>query len=249
MEKSENLTVLIQQIRNLLAFHQGIGLTQYPADPRLLSFLAQKQISTMPFKEGIACREPEPGYAPPPDVPLAEIAVAIEQCRRCSLHQGRIRAIAGNGAAQATLMIIEDQPGEIEESTGYPFAGEPGAMLDRMLSAMGFKRAEVSLTSIIKCRPPQDRDPDEHEIKTCLTYLTRQIAAVNPQVICTMGPLAAQTMTGKNQPLLRLRGHFHDYHGTPLMATFHPHFLIKNPELKKACWDDLQLVLEKLRQN
>ena len=115
-----------------------------------------------------------------------------------------------------------------------------------MMGAIDLDRSKIYLASIVKCRPKENRDPDPQEIRTCLTYLARQIAAVNPAVICTMGPLAARILTGNQQSLFRFRGHFHDFHGTPLMPTFHPRFLRKNQEMKKASWADLQMIQKKL---
>jgi DNA polymerase len=175
---------------------------------------------------------------------------ALEQelagCRLCSLHQDRRRLVPGSGSGTGGLLLIEDQPGEAEEASGLPFAGDAGELLDKMLLAIGLTRKEVYLTSLLKCRPPENRPPTKNEIATCRNFLDRQIAAVNPAIICVMGQHAAQFLTGSDLPLFRLRGKFHDFHGIPLLVSFHPGFLLRHPEMKKGSWQDLQMLQKKI---
>ncbi len=177
---------------------------------------------------------------------MAELDRELTDCRLCPLHLSRHRIVPGRGPGRADLLLIEDQPGAEEEAGTTPFSGESGELLEKMLKAIGLKREGVYLTSLVKCRPPEDREPTGGEIATCQNYLARQIAAVKPAVICVMGPRAARLLTGSDLPLFRIRGRFYDFHGTPLLATFHPRFLLRNPEMKKASWQDLQTIQKKL---
>jgi len=249
---------LLEQTREVLAYHQQMGVSELPSTPEMEKFLAGSQSGAAPAtgkaapllcgKTGqkAASQNPEPTPKISISQPLAEICLDIDDCTKCELHRKRSRIIAGSGSGKAGLLIIEDQPSGPEEKDAHPFAGEAGELFDRMLKAINLKRQEVYLTSLVKCRPPEDRDADQEEIQICLPYLTRQIAAVNPAVICVMGPLSAGVLTGSKEPLFRIRGRFHDFHGTPLMATFHPRFLLRNEEMKKGSWQDLQLIQKKL---
>ncbi len=248
---------LLQKARNLLAFHRKMGLSEVELTPEISKFLgAELTVPTTeqtPAKTGNRPAASASFFKPAPDSaigqPLAEIYQDIIDCTKCSLHNKRRNIVPGCGPAGASLFIVEDQPAAAEDETGYPFAGEAGELFDKMMKAIGLDRSQIYLASIVKCRPGNDRDPDPQETRTCLSYLARQIAAVNPAVICTMGPLAARVLTGNHQSLFRFRGRFHDFHGTPLMPTFHPRFLLKNEEMKKASWADLQTIQKKLPES
>lgn len=245
---------LLEKTRSLLNFQRNMGVKDIVLTPEVENFLSQK--TAHPLKSTAVTPEPArqgnggPMFRPAPDsalgLPLAEIHQEIEGCTKCPLHHDRDRIVPGCGPAGARLFIIEDQPTIEEEHAGHPFAGESGGLFDKMMKAINLERADIYLTSIVKCRPRNDRDPKPEEIRTCLTYLARQIATVNPAVICTMGPLSARVLTGNNQSLFRFRGKFHDFHNTPLIPTFHPRFLLKNQEMKKGSWADLQQIQKKL---
>ena len=247
---------LLNKIRALLAFHQGMGLTEIETTPEINKFMGAVSpppaSDHAPPKTSTRSAVPTQLFKPAPKsavgLPLAEIYQDISGCTKCLLHKSRRNIVPGCGQAGAALFIIEDQPAAAEDAAGQPFSGEEGALLDKMMQAIGLDRSQIYFTSIVKCRPEGDRDPDHQETITCLAFLARQIAAVNPAVICAMGPLAAQTLTGNHQSLFRFRGRFHDFHGTPLMPTFHPRFLLKNTEMKKASWADLQMIQKKLTE-
>jgi DNA polymerase len=247
----------LKMARNILSFQKDMGISEIPLTPEIEKFLSGASLASPKEQIRPAVKISPPGtsptaplFSPAPEsaanLPLAEIYQDIEVCVKCSLHQDRKQIVPGCGPAGAKLFIIEDQPTAAEEETGHPFAGESGELFDKMLKAIGLDRSEIYLTSIVKCRPLGDRDPNADEIRACLTYLARQIAAVNPIVICAMGPLAAKVLTGNNQSLFRFRGKFHDFHGTPLLPSFHPHFLLNNNEMKKGSWADLQLIQKKI---
>jgi DNA polymerase len=170
----------------------------------------------------------------------------LGDCTRCFLHEKRQNLVFGEGNQRPRLMVIGDWPGPEDDRTGLPFQGIEGEMLTNMLKAIGLERPEVYVTTLVKCQPPAGRPPTRDEIATCLPFLFQQIDAIAPVVICAMGPLATQTLLVTDQPLTRLRGGFHDCRGVALMPTFHPRFLHKNPEMKKATWQDLLMVKKKL---
>jgi uracil-DNA glycosylase family 4 len=248
---------LLKKARDLLAFHRKMGLSEVELSPEISKFLGEEVVAPTaeqtPTKTGSKPTTSSSFFKPAPDsaigLPLEEIYQDINDCTKCSLHNKRRNIVPGCGPAGASLFIIEDQPTAAEDEKGHPLAGDAGELFDKMMKAIGLDRSQIYLASIVKCRPEEDRDPDPQETRTCLSYLARQIAAVNPTVICTMGPLAARVLTGNHQSLFRFRGRFHDFHGTPLMPTFHPRFLLKNPEMKKASWVDLQTIQKKLPES
>lgn len=193
---------------------------------------------------------PQPRLPAPRDrlpVGLGRLREEMGDCRHCPLHQGRENLVFGQGdEAGGGLLLIGDSPGPAENRAGSPFQGEAGTLLDKMLAAIGLARGQIYLTDLVKCAPPGSRPPDAVEIQKCLPFLLRQIEALNPAVICAMGPLAAQTLLRTRQSLFKLRGRFHDCQGRPLLATFSPDFLLHNPEMKKAAWLDLQMLQKRL---
>jgi DNA polymerase len=259
MTISHNTQRLLENVRTLLTRQENLGISRIPLTPEITKFL-NGPARTPPHAEssfakpvtppgaGRAAEQFSPAPASALNLPLAEVHREIAGCRKCPLHKGCKQIVPGSGPAGAGLFIIEDQPTAAEEEAGHPLAGEPGELFDKMLKAIGLERSAVYLTSIVKCRPQGDQDPNADEIRSCLTNLARQIAAVNPAVICTMGPLAGRVLTGNNQSLFRFRGKFHDFHGTPLLPSFHPRFLLNNSVMKKGSWTDLQLLQKKLAE-
>lgn len=247
----------IKQSRDALLFLMDMGITELPLTPEVKSFLKWEGSQKENLDKSLARQDEKkktskifPGLGKMVEGNnnsiLEEITLDIKDCTRCALHQHRSAIVTGQGEKEARLFIIEEKPAEDEENTGVCIAGEAGDLLDKMLQAIGLDRSETYITSIVKCRPENDRHPTDTEINTCLPFLARQISAVKPSIIFALGPLAAKVMTGISQPLFRIRGKFHDFHGTPLMASFHPSFLLKNKEMKKASWIDLQMIQNKL---
>lgn len=261
---SDSLRKILADTREFLRFQEEMGITELPLTPELRRFLAGPEQPApakavppprtplaRPAQAGAPPRpvpppRPKPPATPGNAQPIGEIHQELAGCRLCPLHETRHQVVVGVGSGSSRLLIITEPPGVAEETDGAPLAGEAGELLERMLQAIGLQLGEVYLTSLVKCRPPEDREPHPTEIHTCLNYLFRQIAAINPTVLFGLGPLTARILTGSTQPLFRLRGRFHDFHGTPLLVTFHPGFLLRNPEMKKASWQDLQLVQKKL---
>jgi uracil-DNA glycosylase family 4 len=179
---------------------------------------------------------------------LAELEAVAKQCTQCRLHRGRTHVVFGVGNPHAELMFVGEAPGRDEDLQGEPFVGRAGQLLTRIIEAIGMKRRDVYIANVIKCRPPNNRNPEEDEISRCEPYLIRQIALVKPQLIVALGTFAAQTLLKTKLPISQLRGRFHTYQGVRVMPTFHPAFLLRNPERKRAVWEDMQAVQRELRQ-
>lgn len=175
---------------------------------------------------------------------MADIRADLGDCRRCRLCEGRKNIVFGAGDPAARLMFVGEGPGREEDLQGLPFVGEAGQLLTKMIEAMSYTRETVYICNVVKCRPPENRNPSPEEISACSPFLLRQIKAVAPKVIVALGTFAAQTLLASKEPISRLRGGFHDYHGIPLMPTFHPAFLLRSPEKKRETWSDLQQVMK-----
>ena len=190
----------------------------------------------------------EPPLTPLSRLSLAELEAVAKQCTACRLHQGRTHVAFGVGNPHAELMFAGEAPGRDEDLQGEPFVGRAGQLLTRIIEAIGMKRQDVYIANVIKCRPPNNRNPEADEIAHCEPYLIRQIALVQPRLIVALGTFAAQTLLQTKLPISQLRGRFHTYQGVKLMPTFHPAFLLRNPERKRAVWEDMQMVQRELRQ-
>jgi DNA polymerase len=179
---------------------------------------------------------------------LPTIREDIGDCTRCKLHQlGRKQIVFGVGSPDAALMFIGEAPGADEDIQGEPFVGRAGQLLTRIIEAIGLRREDVYIANVIKCRPPQNRNPEPDEVETCEPFLFRQVDALKPRVIVALGKFAAQTLLRTSEPISRLRGRVCDYRGAKLIPTFHPAYLLRNPSSKRQVWEDMKLVSELLR--
>jgi uracil-DNA glycosylase family 4 len=177
---------------------------------------------------------------------LLAIREDLGECTRCKLGRGRTKLVFGVGSPTAPLMFVGEGPGADEDRQGEPFVGRAGQLLTKMIEAMGFRREDVYIANVVKCRPPENRNPEPDEMDACEPFLRRQIAAVGPRVIVALGKIAAQTLLRDTTPITRLRGRWAAYGGVKLMPTFHPAYLLRSPEEKKKAWEDLQLVMKEL---
>jgi DNA polymerase len=177
---------------------------------------------------------------------LEEIRAEMVDCRRCKLFKGRTNLVFGEGDPDARLMFVGEAPGADEDEQGKPFVGAAGQLLNRMLSRLGLNREEVYIANILKSRPPGNRDPEADEIAACLPFLKKQIEAIRPRVIVTLGRIAAQTLLDTKEPLTRMRGHWRRYDDIRVMPTFHPSYLLRFPKERHKTWDDMQQVMEYL---
>ena len=190
-----------------------------------------------------------PAQVEPPaaDVPgWDELAEAVSGCRLCGLCETRTQTVFGVGNRSARLMVVGEAPGAEEDRQGEPFVGRAGLLLNAMLRAAGFERDQVFIANVLKCRPPHNRDPSDEEAGRCLPYLRRQIELVDPDVILCVGRIAAQRLLGTDQTIGRLRGRVHDLEGIPVVATYHPAYLLRSPGEKRKSWEDLKLALKAL---
>jgi DNA polymerase len=186
---------------------------------------------------------PERGCGSPA---LLAVRRELGECARCKLGPGRTTLVFGVGNPSAELMFVGEGPGEEEDLQGEPFVGRAGQLLTKMIEAMGFRRADVYIANVVKCRPPGNRNPEPDEIEACEPFLRSQIAAVGPRVIVALGKFAAQTLLRDPSPIGRLRGRWREYGGVRLMPTFHPAYLLRSPNEKGKAWEDLQLVMKEL---
>ena len=171
---------------------------------------------------------------------LDTIAQEASQCQRCRLCEGRKHVVFGQGNPKARLVLVGEGPGYEEDQRGLPFVGPAGRLLTKILAAIHLSRDDVYICNIIKCRPPHNRNPRPDEIAACLPFLERQIRAINPKLICALGTIAAQTLLQTDTAISRLRGVFHPYADISVMPTYHPAFLLRNPERKRDVWNDVQ---------
>ena len=171
----------------------------------------------------------------------------LGHCQRCKLCQHRKTVVFGEGSPAARLMFIGEGPGEQEDLQGRPFVGKAGQLLDKMIEAMGLQRSEVYIANVVKCRPPGNRNPEPDEIASCSPFLFRQVELIRPEVIVALGKFAAQTLLQTDARISALRGKFHPFRGAKLMPTFHPAYLLRNPESKREAWSDLRQVAGELR--
>ena len=177
---------------------------------------------------------------------LQELRDEIGDCRRCPLSKDRHHIVFGVGNPDADLVFVGEAPGREEDNQGEPFVGKAGQLLTKIISAMGFSRGDVYICNVIKCRPPDNRDPLPPEIEMCEPFVKEQLRIIKPRAICALGGFASQTLLKSEIKISRLRGQFHDYYGVPLMPTYHPSYLLRNPHAKRDVWEDIKKVMELL---
>ncbi|MBI4726750.1 uracil-DNA glycosylase [candidate division TA06 bacterium] len=176
------------------------------------------------------------------NVSLGDYRSQIEKCQKCSLGKTRIKFVFGDGDPNSKLVFVGEAPGSDEDQQGLPFVGKAGQLLTKIIEAINFKRSQVYICNILKCRPPDNRDPLPDEIELCEPYLIRQLEIIKPTVICTLGAFASQTLLKTDIPISKLRGKIHYYQNIKLVPTFHPAALLRNPAWKRDTWEDVKLV-------
>lgn len=227
----------------------GLSFVQGPVDPkwfdRLKAAARREEADLRPSSPPRPATESEK-----PTVPVApsleNVAARVAACSACGLAATRTSVVPGEGNPKARLMFVGEAPGAEEDKQGRPFVGRAGQLLADMIKAMGLSRDEVFIANVLKCRPPGNRDPLPDEIDLCESFLLEQIALVRPEYICALGRIAAQALLKTKTPIGQLRGTFHDYHGVPLLATYHPAYLLRSPGEKKEAWKDLQMIMKKM---
>jgi len=233
MKKNEK-TDLLENLKDGIVFYQALGFENLPIKVKRKSQGSGITRDDGKSKEGA----------------LKALWDEIGDCRRCKLWNKRTHIVFGEGNPDARLIFIGEAPGREEDLQARPFVGDAGKLLTSLIGKMGFRREEVYIANIVKCRPPMNRDPEIDEIEACRGFLERQIAVISPDVIMSLGRISALTLIG--DPALKItaiRGKFFHYRGIPLMPTFHPAYLIRNPRDKWLTWDDSQKVLQKMKGN
>lgn len=168
----------------------------------------------------------------------------IGDCQRCPLHKGRTNLVFGEGNPDAQLMFVGEGPGRDEDAQGRPFVGRAGKLLTKIIEAMGFQREDVYIANIVKSRPPNNRAPEPEEVAACKPFLLRQIDIIQPKVIVCLGATAYQNLMESKVAISKMRGKFHEWHNTQVMPTYHPAFLLRNPNMKRPVWEDMQKVIK-----
>jgi DNA polymerase len=247
-------TPVREQILDHLEFYRELGIRwmRIP-EPRAKTILRMPEKKTVP----ISADSNTANEAPMPRVVMNEsmfdgmpsgadsldaIRADLTDCCRCKLAPTRTNLVFGSGNPHAKLMFVGEAPGADEDEQGLPFVGRAGQLLTKIIDSIGMRREEVFICNILKCRPPGNRNPEPDEIAACEQFLFRQIAAVKPHVICALGAFGAQTLLRTTQPIGRLRGQLIDYRGVKLMATFHPAYLLRNPNEKRKVWEDMKII-------
>ena len=221
----KELSEIMGQVKTHIAYNQSIGLEPPRLSPQ-----------TMAYLEG----------GPIQPTSLEDLREDIGDCRRCKLYQDRTNLVFGEGTPKARLVFVGEGPGREEDLEGRPFVGEAGRLLTRIIKAMGLTRESVYICNVVKCRPPNNRDPEAEEIDSCLPFLRRQLSLIQPDVICALGRVAAQSLLGKAFRITRERGKWHAFMDIPLMPTYHPAYLLRNPTAKREVWEDIQEIMRHL---
>jgi uracil-DNA glycosylase family 4 len=226
------------------------GIEGLPEGPSCEAQHAERHASS----HGDVQREPPPAKSSAEGAThhetLEHIRKGLGDCQRCKLGTTRKNLVFGVGNPNARLVFVGEGPGADEDEKGEPFVGRAGGVLNRLITAMGLKREQVYICNIVKCRPPGNRDPERDEVTACSPFLLRQLRSINPEVIVALGKPATHTLLECNDPISKLRGKFHDFHGIPLMPTYHPSYLLRsggNSDSFWDVWDDMAQVLQLLK--
>ncbi len=219
----------IEAIRNSLISLSEMGCQGFDCSPKTIDTVTQWGSNKPGFQET-----------------LASIREDLGDCRRCKLSETRKNIVFGIGAPNARLVFVGEGPGYDEDQKGEPFVGAAGQLLNKIIHAINLTREQVYICNVIKCRPPGNRNPMPDEITTCYPFLIRQISAIQPDVICALGAFAAQTLLEEKQQISKLRGRFHHYRGIKVLPTYHPAFLLRNPDKKRDVWGDMKKLMTAL---
>lgn len=255
-EKARELAEVARELWRHARWAQALGETTVPpADPSATVFApvaaAAPVVAPLPAPLPVAAPVPAmvPAARPPAPVPaspptdLVSLRDHLGDCRRCKLCSGRKNLVFGVGNPKAELVFVGEGPGADEDEQGIPFVGKAGGLLTKMIEAMGFRREDVYICNVVKCRPPGNRNPEPDEIAACEPFLKAQLAAIQPKAIVALGKFAAQTLLRDETPITRLRGNWRTYEGIRLMPTFHPAYLLRSPAEKAKAWEDLKQVM------
>jgi DNA polymerase len=220
------LNDVVTSVQGYLQYLQRLGVTELPL-PAVMHHEARASAS-----------EPTLSAASR----LQQLAEATRDCQQCRLHESRTHVVFGTGNPAAELVFVGEAPGRDEDQQGEPFVGQAGQLLTRIIEAIGLQREQVYILNVIKCRPPNNRNPLPDELAACRPILQAQLACLQPRVLCALGTFAAQVLLHTEEKISRLRGRFHPLGDIQVMPTYHPAYLLRNPQAKRAVWEDMQLV-------
>lgn len=226
-------------VRNLLEYAKSLGMTEVHLDHRPQTTDRRPQTTDRGLRSAVCGLQSKKG--------LEAIRAEIGDCKRCKLCKGRKNIVFGVGNPDAKLMFIGEGPGADEDEQGIPFVGRAGQLLTKIIEAMNFKRDNVYIANCVKCRPPGNRNPEPDEVKACIPFLIKQTEVIAPKVIVCLGSVATQNLLGTEEKITRLRGNFTEWQNIPVMPTYHPAFLLRNPNMKKPVWEDMQKVMKALK--
>ena len=218
-------------LRDYVRYLRRLGVTDLPL--------------TLPRITPQGSNTPEPAVSSGA-APLAELEASVRDCQACRLHEGRRQVVFGTGNADADLVFVGEAPGHDEDVQGEPFVGRAGQLLTRIIQAIGLTREDVYILNVIKCRPPQNRNPLPDEVAACRPIIDKQLACLKPRVICALGTFAAQALLRSDERISRLRGRFHTMGNILVRPTFHPAYLLRNPQEKRKVWQDMQDIQREL---
>jgi uracil-DNA glycosylase len=219
---------IVTDLITYFEYLKGMGLESVPTGERRMNPPSPKATSPIIFS-------------------LEAIREEMGDCQRCKLHRTRKTLVFGEGNRKASLMFIGEGPGYDEDVQGRPFVGRAGQLLTKIIQAIQLQREEVYIANIVKCRPPQNRNPERDEIEACSPFLLKQIKAIRPRIICALGTFAAQTLLKTTDKITSLRGRVFDLQGIQVMPTYHPAYLLRNPERKRDVWEDMKRIKELLQ--
>jgi len=241
MNKIHNI---LQDLENYLNFQKALGVREIISPHQetavsLQDLESEKNPPIHHFSKG-----GEEGF--PREFLMKSLREEIGNCSRCKLHPTRKNLVFGTGDLYSEMVFVGEAPGADEDIQGEPFVGRAGMLLTKIIKAMGYERKEVYIANIIKCRPPNNRNPEPDEIEQCEPFLIKQLSILKPRVICALGTFAAQTLLKTQERISLLRGKFHSYQGIKVMPTYHPAYLLRNQSEKRVVWEDIKLVMKEL---
>jgi uracil-DNA glycosylase len=249
---------IVAEVRAHLEYQRALGVKSIEAPPfDVQKPIVQPAALSLPKEKSAAAPSASPvvketaktlaSVEAGQPVTLESIREEIGDCTRCKLHKGRNSIVYGEGDPKAAIVFVGEGPGFDEDQQGRPFVGAAGQLLtDIIEKGMKIKRVEVYICNIVKCRPPNNRNPEPDEVEACIGFVRKQITAINPRVIVTLGNVPTQNLLNTKQGITRIRGTWQEYHGIPVMPTFHPSYLLRSPGEKKKVWEDIQLVMKNL---
>ena len=228
-----------EQLTEHLAFFEELGVDGVSRDPEWRRRAGVVQGSAQPNASTEAASAADREAV---SDTLDQIRSDLGECTRCRLHEGRTTLVFGVGSPDADLVFVGEAPGRDEDRQGVPFVGRAGQLLTTIIASIGLTRDEVYIANVIKCRPPDNRNPALDEVQTCEPFLFRQLDVIRPKVVVALGAFAVRTLLGSDQAISRLRGRVHDFRGAKLVPTFHPAFLLRSPDRKRDVWEDMKMV-------